>query len=163
MRVDVGFGNPVIPKMDTNQYPSMLSNDKKNPLPEPKVLMYSPYSMMAEKLHAIAQFGIYNTRIRDYYDLYFLSTNMELEQNTLAEAIIETFEKQERELPENISGLSDEFVKEKKQDWERYSKNKELSLKVPELGKVIEEIKKTIIPALDLAKKKQNDNLHFSK
>lgn len=149
MRVDVGFGNPVIPKMDTNSYPSLLADDKKNPLPEPKVLMYSPYSMMAEKFHAIAQFGIYNTRIRDYYDLYFLSTHMDLDKDILSDAIRETFLKQERDLPQSIPGLSEKFILEKSQDWKRYISNSELSLQVPDLREVVETIRKTIEPSLD--------------
>ena len=151
MRVDVGFGNPVIPSMEKSNYPSMLSNDKKNPLPQPSVLMYSPYSMVAEKFHAIVQFGLYNTRIRDYYDLYFLTTHMDLETGVISKAINETFKKQERIIPDEIEGLSYEFATENEKQWKRYISNSDLSLDVPSLTEVISTIKEKLTPAIELS------------
>ena len=159
MRVDVGFGNPVIPSMEKSNYPSMLSNDKKNPLPQPKVLMYSPYSMVAEKFHAIVQFGLYNTRIRDYYDLYFLTTHMDLDSKITSKAINETFKKQERILPEHIEGLSDEFAKENEKQWKRYISNSDLSLEVPSLIEVINTIRNKLEPAINLSLVEQKSTI----
>lgn len=157
MRVDVGFGNPVIPSMNRSSYPSMLAGDKKNPLPEPNVLMYSPYSMVAEKFHAIVQFGLYNTRIRDYYDLYFLSTHMDLEIETISHAINETFKKQERPIPHEIEGLSEQFATENEKQWNRYISNSDLSLEVPSLREVIQTISDKLMPAIELSiKQKQS-------
>lgn len=157
MRVDVGFGNPVMPKIEEGDFPSLLSGDKTMPLPSPRILMYPPHTAIAEKLHAIVQFGLYNTRIRDYYDLYVMTTTMELDYDVVSSAIVETFKMQNREIPEAISGLSDTFVKTKAADWKRFVSNTPLTIKTPDFAQVVKTLDMNLGSSIENARQKLNE------
>jgi Nucleotidyl transferase AbiEii toxin, Type IV TA system len=67
VRIDVGFG-PIAAKPERRLYPTLL------PGFEPCLLCCSPMTtMIAEKLAVAVEFGPDNTRLRDYYDLWYLS------------------------------------------------------------------------------------------
>ena len=47
--------------------------------------------MVAEKFQAMASLGERNTRMKDFYDLWYLAVNYPFEGSVLAEAITATF------------------------------------------------------------------------
>jgi len=67
VQVDIGIGDAVVPAPQWIEYPSLLD------LPKPRLRAYTPATVIAEKLHAIAVLGMLNSRLKDYYDLYSLS------------------------------------------------------------------------------------------
>lgn len=67
VRIDVGFGH-IATRPESRLYPTLL------PGFEPSLLLCSPMeTMIAEKLAVAVEFGADNTRLRDYYDLWYLS------------------------------------------------------------------------------------------
>jgi len=48
---------------------------------------------VAEKFEAMVQLGMTNSRMKDYYDLWFMSRHFEFEGSTLAAAVRATFER----------------------------------------------------------------------
>jgi len=86
LKVDVGFGDVVVPGPEEVSFPVLLDG------PAPRIRAYSRESAVAEKLHAAALFGDRNTRLKDFYDLMVLSRVFPFEGNTLAKAIAATFE-----------------------------------------------------------------------
>jgi len=86
IQVDVGFGDIVIPAPVKLNYPTLL--------PEsgiPVVLAYSLETVVAEKFEAMIDLSVFNSRMKDFYDVYQILTTQQLNPKNLEEAIQETF------------------------------------------------------------------------
>jgi predicted nucleotidyltransferase component of viral defense system len=66
LQVDVGFGNAIVPGPEEREYRTILGD------PPPRILVYPPESVVAEKLHATVILGERNSRYKDFYDLYIV-------------------------------------------------------------------------------------------
>jgi hypothetical protein len=64
---------------------------------------------MAEKLQALVQLRMLNTRMKDYFDLWLLSRQPELNKETLRTAIERTFKNRNMEIEKTPIALSTEF------------------------------------------------------
>lgn len=119
VRVDVGFGNPVNPDVRRIEMPTLLPGSA----PQPVVLAYPLETVIAEKLHAMVQFGMANTRVKDYFDIWMLSRLHSFEGEALTAAVAETFAVQEREIPPaEIDGLTQEFAEDAEEMWSQFLK-----------------------------------------
>lgn len=119
VRVDVGFGNPVNPDVRRIEMPTLLPGSA----PRPVVLAYPLETVIAEKLHAMVQFGMANTRVKDYFDIWMLSRLHSFEGEALTAAVAETFAVQEREIPPaEIDGLTQEFAEDAEEMWSQFLK-----------------------------------------
>jgi len=73
--------------------------------------------------------GMTNSRLKDFYDLYFLTTNFQINSETLAKAIAAPFERGKTEIPTKIPlGLTPEFSRDasKKIQWRGFLKRSNL-------------------------------------
>jgi len=105
-QIDVGFGDAVTPGPVDATYPVLLAD-----LPAPRLRTYPVYTVVSEKLHAIAVLGMTNTRLKDYLDLSVLMGREDLDAATLASAIAATFTRRGSVVPRSLPvGLSDEFA-----------------------------------------------------
>jgi hypothetical protein len=87
LQVDVGFGNAIVPGPEEREYRTILGD------PPPRILVYPPESVVAEKLHATVILGERNSRYKDFYDLYMIAGAFPFERSTLAEAVRATFDR----------------------------------------------------------------------
>lgn len=70
----------------------------------------SVYTVVAEKLHAIALLGMTNSRLKDYLDLSVLLEREALDAEILASAIAATFNRRAMTVHASLpAGLADEF------------------------------------------------------
>lgn len=105
VQVDVGFGDVVTPEAVTKAYPTLLDQ------PVPMLRVYSPESVIAEKLEAMVSLGMANSRMKDFYDAWVLLQQFELDDAVLAAAIRATFERRRTSIPSGVPlGLTDEFA-----------------------------------------------------
>lgn len=88
--IDIGIGDVVVPDVQTVEIPTQLKDFE-----SPVVSSYSLESTIAEKLEAMFDRMEASSRMKDYYDIYFLSSNYTFNNHILAEAIKKTFEKRE--------------------------------------------------------------------
>lgn len=116
LKIDVGFGNPVTPDVRMIEFPSLLDAGT----PRPVMQSYPLETVIAEKLHAMAQFGDENTRLKDYYDIWMMTKLQEFDGDTISDAIETTFQHQERPIPEAFDGLSDNFIVENTSKWKQF-------------------------------------------
>jgi predicted nucleotidyltransferase component of viral defense system len=116
LKVDVGFGNPVTPETRMIEFPTLLDGITARPV----MRSYPLETVIAEKLHAIAQFGMLNSRFKDFFDVLMLSRLQEFDADTLADAVSKTFTHQRREIPEQFSGFSSRFVAEGARGWNAF-------------------------------------------
>jgi len=114
LKVDVGFGNAVTPDARPMEIPTLLSGD----VPRPLINSYPLETVIAEKLHAMAQFGADNTRVKDHFDILMLSRRHEFDGELLVEAIRRTFSHQRREMPEAFGCLTPQYARSKAEKWE---------------------------------------------
>ncbi|WP_421794113.1 nucleotidyl transferase AbiEii/AbiGii toxin family protein [Hydrocarboniphaga effusa] len=143
-QVDIGFGDAVTPGPVDAVYPVMLDD-----LPAPQLRTYPVYTVVAEKLHAIALLGMTNSRLKDYLDLAVLLEREDLEADTLAAAITATFTRRGMAVPGTWPiGLSDEFANDASRQalWRAFlSKNGLQSAGLPE---TVSRLRAAIEPAL---------------
>lgn len=105
-QIDVGFGDAVTPAPVDSVYPVLLGD-----LPAPRLRVYPKYTVIAEKLHAIALLGMTNSRLKDYFDLSVLLDRETLDNDLLAQAVKATFERRGMPVPHALPvGLTDEFA-----------------------------------------------------
>lgn len=106
VQIDIGFGDAVTPRPVEAVYPVLLDD-----LPAPRLRTYPVYTVVAEKLHAIALLGMTNSRLKDYLDLAVLLEREVLDAKVLAAAIAATFTRRGMVAPtEWPVGLTDEFA-----------------------------------------------------
>lgn len=146
-QIDVGFGDAVTPAPVDSVYPVLLDD-----LPAPRLRTYPTYTVVAEKLHAIALLGMTNSRLKDYFDLSVLMERETLDGELLAEAILATFERRGMAVPGTLPiGLSDEFAHDPSRQalWLTFLKKNELA---PEpLPAIVERLRSALTPALNRA------------
>lgn len=83
--IDFGVGDIIVPSPVERNLPVLLSGFK-----EPQVLTYSLESTVAEKLDAIISLMEATSRMKDFYDIYYLASTFDFEGKKLQEAIYET-------------------------------------------------------------------------
>ena len=84
MQVDVGFGDSLAAPPVEIAFPSLLE------MPEPLLRAYRMETTVAEKFDAVLSLGILNSRMKDYFDLWFLSKNFSFDGAQLADSIKST-------------------------------------------------------------------------
>jgi len=105
VHIDIGFAEAITPNPKMEYFPTLL------PMPSPHLLCYPRETIVAEKLDAILNYGLDNGRMKDYFDLWILSSQFDFDGVLLSSALRNTFLRRKRDyhpgLPE---GLSDEFI-----------------------------------------------------
>ncbi len=146
-QIDVGFGDAVTPGPVDSVYPVLLDD-----LPTPRLRSYPTYTVIAEKLHAIALLGMTNSRVKDYFDLSVLLARETLDADILALAIKATFERRGMAVPTSLPvGLTDEFTHDASRQalWQTFVKKNELSCEP--LAAIVDRLRAALEPALNHA------------
>ena len=143
--VDIGFGDAVEPGIEDIDLPVLLD------MPSPHLRAYPPETVIAEKFHAMVALGRANSRMKDYYDVWMLTSAVELEPERLRRAIVATFARRNTVIPAEVpDGLSDAFATDptKQRQWDAFARN--LSGSVPGLGLVVSELRQRLTAFLAL-------------
>jgi predicted nucleotidyltransferase component of viral defense system len=143
-QIDIGFGDAVTPGPVQSIYPVLIKD-----LPAPQLRTYPVYTVIAEKLHAIALLGMTNSRLKDYLDLWVLFSRETLNANTLALAIAATFLRRGMIIPVSIPiGLTDEFANDPSRQaiWFAFLKKNQLTY--TPLSTVVASLRAILVPAL---------------
>ncbi|MEO1437500.1 MAG: nucleotidyl transferase AbiEii/AbiGii toxin family protein, partial [Bacteroidota bacterium] len=103
LQIDIGFGDVVTPGAVEMSYPTLINMES------PRVLAYSIESMISEKFQAMVDLGEYNTRMKDFYDVYSFIISQKLNPEYLQEAIKNTFNKRNTAFNPNIPLYDPQF------------------------------------------------------
>jgi predicted nucleotidyltransferase component of viral defense system len=146
LKVDVGFGDVIVPGPEEVDYPALLDS------PAPHIRIYPRESVIAEKLHAANLFGDDNTRMKDFYDFFGLSRTFPFDGAILAQAIAATFERRGTALPSKLP-LPVTFFEDDARTvrWRGYLEKNGLSgasTDFAEVGQVVREFLKPLYEAL---------------
>ena len=86
--IDMGIGDVVIPRAELRSLPTQLEG-----FVEPQVMTYSLESTIAEKFDAIIARMELGSRMKDYYDIYYLASTYTFDARKLQEAVFATLQK----------------------------------------------------------------------
>lgn len=85
--IDFGVGDVIVPKQEKRKIPTQLSG-----FDAPTVNTYSLETTIAEKIDAILSLMEFSSRMKDYYDIYYLANKFDFDGKLLSEALKKTFE-----------------------------------------------------------------------
>jgi hypothetical protein len=86
LQIDIGFGDIIHPEPMTFSYPTLLNTSS------PIIYGYTPETLIAEKVHTMLTRGMTNSRIKDYFDVWFLSKQFRFQGNDILCALKKTFD-----------------------------------------------------------------------
>lgn len=163
IQIDIGFGDIVVPDSKEMIYPTLLNLDS------PKIMAYSKESIIAEKFEAMVSLTVFNSRMKDFYDIYTMSIKEEFKYETLKSAISETFKRRKTNIINYSTIFAESFITDQSRinQWKVFLKRINLTevLEYTEvmntLEKFLEPIVKGIIEENSILSKWNKDDLKW--
>lgn len=148
MQIDIGFGDIIVPKPVTLEYPAILD------FPAPVLLGYPRESVIAEKLQALTALGMLNSRLKDYFDIWLLSRLYSFEGPLLAAAITATFQNRATPVEAKPPGLSEAYGTDpaRLHQWGAFRRRTRLSTapeNLRELVQLVQDFAAPVLSAID--------------
>lgn len=142
LQIDVAFGDVIVPQPEFNDWPTILD------LPAPRLRGYSRESTIAEKLEAMVRFGVVNSRLKDFFDIWFLSRQFDFDGETLSAAIRATFASRQSTIPALPVGLSTIFGEDqaRARQWREFVRRNRLGSAPEEFAAVIVSVADFLTP-----------------
>ena len=143
IQIDVGFGDAVTPPPEDVEFPTLLE------FPAPHLRAYRRETVIAEKFHAMVMLGIANSRMRDFYDIWFLARRFEFSSVLLSQAIQGTFARRRTALPTRTPfALTREFSAnpDKQVQWRAFDGKTGLTLEPAVLPEVSVSLREFLMP-----------------
>lgn len=141
MQLDIGFGDVITPQAKKICYPVLLN------LPAPNLQSYPPETVIAEKLQTIAEKGLSNSRIKDFYDIWLILNWQSFDRDTLRLAIQQTFSQRKSTL--DLLALAEVIEKFAQSEnaqklWERFCEKNALDRTAITLDKICDYLAKSV-------------------
>ncbi len=155
LQFDIGFGDAVYPSIEKLDYPSLLD------FPKPIIHVYPLESLISEKVEAMVDLGMQNSRMKDFYDVYSLSRIFDIDGSVLQKAINATFTRRKTGFSKSPPlALTDEFAfdNDKIKQWQQFTRRNSLPNAPVSLAAVIDELKDLLLPVFTAI----NENVDFS-
>jgi hypothetical protein len=146
VQIDIGFGDHVYPAPKLEAFPCLLAE-----MPAPRILMYPPETVVAEKFEAMVRFGEANGRIKDFYDIWVAARTFPFELPKLLEAVGGTLRRRETAFPVEIPvGLTDAYavIAEEKGLWTGFLRRTPPTLDPPTFPALQEELRRLFGPVI---------------
>lgn len=143
IQVDIGFGDAITPAASKIDFPNILG------LSTAEILCYPRETVVAEKFQALTKLGMANSRLKDFYDIWFLATSFPFAGIDLAKAIENTFTRRQTLVP---SGMPIAFTKDffedsmKQTQWRAFLSKAKATVAPGTLPSVVEVIKEFLMP-----------------
>lgn len=148
VQIDLGFGDAVTPSPQLTSIPTLLNT------PNPELLTYPRETVIAEKLQAMTALGMANSRMKDFYDIWYLAQRFDFNGATLAAAISATFARRKTLIrAEPPTAFTPEFFDDasKRVQWEAFVKRSRLTGEGTSLPEVVAALRTFLLPVLTAA------------
>lgn len=124
LQLDIGFGDTIVDGPVDMNYPAILD------FSSPNIKVYSLESAIAEKLEAIVSLGSFGSRMKDYFDVWFIIQNHEIDKDRLKKAIKTTFSKRNTPLDDFKYIFNNDFKYDvdKHQQWKAFLNRTDIQL-----------------------------------
>lgn len=138
--IDFGVGDVIVPNQEKRRIPTQLEDFE-----APMVNTYSLETTIAEKIDAILSLMEFSSRMKDYYDIYYLANKFDFDGNILSNALRKTFENRGHtfttEQFEAVMSFDDDESMQKK--WKAFSRK--IDVKTDNYSIVLRTIQKFLI------------------
>lgn len=148
LKVDVGFGDVLYPGPEHYLVASLIED-----IPAAEVVCYPKESLIAEKFQAMAALGRLNTRMKDFYDIRFLSQQFDFDAFTLSEAIGRTFTHRRTDLDFARSLFTEEFVASRQVQWKAFVRRMKMAGLTEDFSEVMRDLNVFLLPVITGLKK----------
>ena len=147
LQLDFSFVEVINPEVVALEYPTLLET------PSINILGYPLETVIAEKLETMVRRSEFNSRQKDFYDLWLLSKTSSFSGSILLEAITETFEYRGTAIPKGtITALSEDFARQFQKDWSVFvDREGLLDPDLDDLSVELADIRLFLLPALQAA------------
>ena len=148
IQIDVGFGDATDPPPEECEFPVLLDHAA------PRLRACRRETVVAEKLHAMVDLGIANSRMRDFFDLRFLAAKFDFGGPDLTRAILSTFARRQTAVPGlTPTALTNTFAGDavKQTQWRAFLRRSRLESEDLDLGVVIEGLRDFLMPPIEAA------------
>ena len=105
--IDVGFGDIVTPCPLSLDYPLLIDC-----VPQVELYAYSLETLIAEKFHAMVDRDEGNSRMKDFFDVFYLFKNHDIDRELLKEATTATFKNRGMVYRDNLKLFTPDFAKD---------------------------------------------------
>ncbi len=143
LQVDIGFGDAVFPEPELATFPVLLS------MSAPIIRAYPREASIAEKLHAMVELDIRNSRMKDFYDVWFMANTWTFQLGSLRSAIKVSFQRRGSALPSEIPfALTDEFLTDSRKmlQWKAFAGRLNPGDEAPSLAEVGAVLRAFLLP-----------------
>lgn len=159
VQVDVGFGDATNPPPEFVEIPPLLDSHPT------RMMGYRRELVIAEKFHAMVDLGLANSRMKDFFDIWFLARQFPFDGSVLANAILATFERRQTPIPSTPPlALTDTFAGDvgKQTQWLAFTKRARIVQPIRSLADAITSIKNLLVPVLEAVSSKRDFNAAWS-
>lgn len=155
--VDLGVGDIIVPESEFIRLETIIDGFQ-----EPEIRSYSMETIVAEKLDAILYLMEASSRMKDFYDLYYLALSKNFNGAILKEAIYTTFKNRGHlDLIKNIYEINRfKKIENTKNMWNRFVE-KEIKVEI-EFDQVIDKIIELTLPICEAIENNEEFNQLWS-
>lgn len=141
LQVDLALGEAVTPDPVEVTVPSLLDHDP------PRLRAYPVETVIAEKFEAMVKLGLANSRLKDYYDLWYILARLSHDPDIVARAVAATFGRRGTALPEKTpAGLTDAYGDDDRERQWRSFLDRTAATERPDLREVMMIIEMKMMP-----------------
>jgi hypothetical protein len=145
LQVDIGIGGSVWPEPEYVLYPTLLD------MPAPRIRVYRKETTIAEKLDAMLELGMVNSRMKDFYDIAVLGDLFSFSGTELQRAVRVSLKLRKlTSLSELPVAFTDEFAQDKDKNiqWGAFLRRIGKSSVALPLQQVVIKIRNFLLPVL---------------
>ena len=140
------MGDAVTPTAKMADYPTLLE------FPAPRMRIYPPETVIAEKFETLVRRGMLNSRMKDFYDIWKLKSLFDYDIDVLGRAIARTFERRKRPIPAECPvALTERFGNNpaKQKQWKAFLRKSRLDVGSRTLYDIVHEISDFLTPIVN--------------
>ncbi len=155
--IDFGVGDVIVPHQEKRKIPTQLDD-----FTAPIVNTYSLETTISEKLDAILSLMEFSSRMKDYYDIYYLANRFDFDGTNLSTALKQTFKNREHNFTieqfEQVIAFGSNDAMQKK--WQAFTKK--IETKTDDFNVVLQTINKFLYKPFEtsILSKEFNENWH---
>ena len=145
LHIDIGIGDAVWPEPELILYPTLLD------MPAPRIRAYRKETTIAEKLDAMLELGMVNSRMKDFYDIAVLGDLFSFSGTELQRAVRVSLKLRKlTSLSESPVAFTDEFAQDKDKNiqWGAFLRRIGKSSVALPLQRVVIKIRNFLLPVL---------------
>jgi predicted nucleotidyltransferase component of viral defense system len=141
INVDIGIGDVIVPGVEKRKFIPQLEG-----FDSPEIATYSIESTVAEKFEAILRRVDLNSRMKDFFDISYLSNAFNFDGKKLQKAVSETLANRETEYSKDSLAIITRFSEDKEMNvrWNYFLRK--LKVEMPEFKVVLKDINNFLEP-----------------